>query len=154
LYRFFADSFDKGILLFDFHFLIWYRFRTRLIVEIERESGVPAARALQLNVGNLRTVWYIYLAVDWLTFDGLPVLGLVSSVLVVIQRFLVLYTTRLETRNSVAIFVGDLPAARAYIIAARVSFESSPPDLRFPLISVPKTLILVELLVVEVVVEV
>jgi hypothetical protein len=77
LYRFFADSFNKGILFFDFYFLIWYRFRDRLIIEIERESGVPAARALQLNVGNLRTVRYIYLAVDWLTFDGLPVLGLV-----------------------------------------------------------------------------
>jgi hypothetical protein len=49
------------------------------------------------------------------------------------------------------IFISDLLVARAYIIATRVSFESSPPGLRFPLISVPKALILVELLVVEVV---
>jgi hypothetical protein len=74
--------------------------------------------------------------------------------LLVIQRFLVLYTTRLETRNLVAVFISDLPAARAYIIAAPVSFKSSPPGLQFPLILVPKALILVELLVVEVVVEV
>ena len=92
----------------------------------------------------------MYLAVDWLNFDGIPVLGLGSSVLVVIQRFLVLYTTRVETRNSVAIFVGDLPAANAYLMAARDSFESSPPGLRSPLILVPKALILVALLVVEV----
>jgi hypothetical protein len=52
------------------------------------------------------------------------------------------------------IFISNLPVARAYIIAARVSFKSSPPGLQFPLMLVPKALILVELLVVEVIVKV